>query len=101
MSYCSRITDGGLHSVSQLRYLTHLEIRACKLVTSVGLSYIAAGCKRLVELDVKSCTSIDDAGLSSIAAGCRNLRQVHLALDLSLGLGFLLLLSWSQHVVVP
>ncbi|BBN12882.1 F-box and leucine-rich repeat protein 2/20 [Marchantia polymorpha subsp. ruderalis] len=79
LSYCARITDASLHSISQLRDLNNLEIRACSLVTSVGLCSIAAGCKKLLELDLKHCVSIDDKGLIAIAQNCPNLRQVNLS----------------------
>ncbi|CAM6096718.1 unnamed protein product [Calypogeia fissa] len=95
LSYCSRITDAGLLSISQLRDLRHLEIRACQLVTSMGLLYVSAGCTRLVELDVKSCTAIDDSGLSAIAAGCRNLRQVNLSCCPITDVGLLAIASLS------
>lgn len=76
LSYCESITDASLHSLASLRDLLQLELRACRQVTSKGLSYIAASCKNLRELDVKRCSFVADPGIHALALGCRNLRQV-------------------------
>lgn len=77
LSYCASITDESLLSISQLRDLVQLELRACVLVTSVGISCVAASCKHLKELDTKRCSFVDDSGILAVAKGCPNLRQVN------------------------
>ncbi|KAL2629683.1 hypothetical protein R1flu_014369 [Riccia fluitans] len=79
LSYCTKITDASLHSISKLRDLTQLEVRACSLLTSAGFVSIAGGCRKLLELDIKRCTSVDDNALLAIAYGCPNLREVNLS----------------------
>eukprot|EP01018_Ginkgo_biloba_P000375 Gb_39800 [translate_table: standard] len=79
LSYCIHVNDNALKSLSQLQKLHNLEIRGCSGISSVGLSAIALGCKRLVELDVKRCYNIDDAGISAMALSCQNLRQINVS----------------------
>ncbi|KAJ7546630.1 hypothetical protein O6H91_08G047700 [Diphasiastrum complanatum] len=79
LSYCPKVTDASLQSISQLRELRQLEVRGCALVTSLGLSIVAAGCKRLLELDIKRCTRIDDVGVLAVARSCPNIRMINLS----------------------
>eukprot|EP01018_Ginkgo_biloba_P027920 Gb_24899 [translate_table: standard] len=79
LSYCVGITDDALKSLAQLQDLHNLEIRGCSIVTSVGVSAIALGCKRLVELDIKRCYYVDDVGVLTVVHWCRNLRQINVS----------------------
>ncbi|KAJ7553334.1 hypothetical protein O6H91_06G093900 [Diphasiastrum complanatum] len=79
LSYCPKVTDTSLQSISQLRELRQLKLRGCDLVSSAGLSIVASGCKRLVELDIKRCTRIDDVGVLAVAHSCPNIRQINLS----------------------
>ncbi|KAH9309817.1 hypothetical protein KI387_037728, partial [Taxus chinensis] len=79
LSYCISVSDDALKSISRLRKLHNLEIRGCSGISSVGLSAIALGCKRIAELDIKRCYHIDDAGILAIAGSCQNLRQINLS----------------------
>ena len=63
--------------IGHLEELCVLEIRGLHNVTSVGLTAVAAGCKRLVDLDMKQCQNVDDAGFWALASYAHNLRQVH------------------------
>lgn len=94
VSYCESITDASLHSLASIRDLLQLELRACRQVTSIGISHIAASCKHLRELDVKRCSFVGDPGVLALSHGCRNLRQVPRALSLVFSLSFLLQLSF-------
>ncbi|KAJ7553166.1 hypothetical protein O6H91_06G086200 [Diphasiastrum complanatum] len=55
--------------------LEQLELRGCALISSAGISYVAAGCTRLVKLEIKRCTGIDDDGVLAISQFCVNLRK--------------------------
>lgn len=77
LSYCKNVTDRGMEYISHLEELCNLEIRGLQNVTSVGLTAVAAGCKRLVDLDMKQCENVDDSGFWALASYARNLRQVY------------------------
>ena len=76
LSYCKKITDKSLISLSQCVKLKTLEIRGCPQISSRGISAIAVGCKQLVKVDVKKCFSIDDSGMIPLACLSQNLREV-------------------------
>lgn len=76
LSYCSRITDNAMRSLSQLTALRQIEIRACPLVTSAGFALLSAGCKSLVNFDFKHCTGVGDDGISALVRGCPSIQQV-------------------------
>ncbi|XP_022135816.1 F-box/LRR-repeat protein 3 isoform X2 [Momordica charantia] len=76
LSYCKNVTDRGMEYISHLEELCNLEIRGLQNVTSVGLTAVAAGCKRLVDLDMKQCENVDDSGFWALASYARNLRQI-------------------------
>lgn len=83
LSYCIRITDAAMASLAKLNDLQQLELRGCRKVSSIGLTFLASGCKQLKELDMKHCSGVDDAGIFSLVTGCTQLRQV--------------LLQWVHH----
>lgn len=76
VAYCKDITDRSLLSLSKCSRLKTLESRGCSLITSLGLTAIAVGCKELTKLDIKKCHNIDDAGMLPLAHFSQNLRQV-------------------------
>jgi F-box and leucine-rich repeat protein 2/20 len=78
MSYCTSISDAALKCLSKCARLNTLEIRGCPLVSSVGVSTIASGCRQLSKLDIKKCCDINDAAMLSLAHFSHNLRQVGL-----------------------
>ncbi|XP_022969433.1 F-box/LRR-repeat protein 3 isoform X1 [Cucurbita maxima] len=77
LSYCNKVTDRGIECVGQLEELCSLEIRGLQNVTSVGLTAVAFGCKRLVDLDMKQCQNVDDSGFWALGSYARNLRQLN------------------------
>ncbi|KAJ7297284.1 hypothetical protein O6H91_Y016500 [Diphasiastrum complanatum] len=79
LSYCMNITDRAMQSISLLGELEQLELRGCALISSAGISYVAAGCTRLVKLEIKRCTGIDDDGVLAISQFCVNLRKINLS----------------------
>lgn len=79
LSYCSGITDRGMGYICCLEELSDLEMRGLEKVTGVGLTAIAAGCKRLADLDLKHCEQIEDSGFWSLAYYSKNLRQINLS----------------------
>ncbi|EFJ37627.1 hypothetical protein SELMODRAFT_437235 [Selaginella moellendorffii] len=79
LSYCSKITDCSLQSLSQLRELQRLELRGCVLVSSTGLAVMASGCKRLTEIDIKRCSQIGNAGVSALSFFCPGLRMMNIS----------------------
>lgn len=78
LSYCIGVTDRGMQYIGHLEELSDLEMRGLANITSVGLTAIAAGCKRLADLDLKHCENIDDSGFWALAYYARNMRQVWL-----------------------
>lgn len=77
LSYCNKLTDKGMEYIGHLEELCNLEIRGLHNVTSVGLTAVAAGCKRLVDLDMKQCQNVDDSGFWALASYAHNLRQLN------------------------
>lgn len=76
IAYCKDITDHSLISLSKCSRLKTLESRGCSLITSLGLTAVAVGCKELTKLDIKKCPNIDDAGMLPLAHFSQNLQQV-------------------------
>ncbi|XVF55013.1 hypothetical protein PTKIN_Ptkin06aG0002200 [Pterospermum kingtungense] len=95
IAYCNDITDRSLLSLSKCTQLKTLESRGCSLITSLGLTAIAVGCKELTKLDVKKCHNIDDAGMLSLAHFSQNLRQINLSQSSVTDIGLLSLASIS------
>jgi len=79
LSYCNEVTDRGLQYLSQVEELSDLELRGLVNITGVGLTALAAGCKRLLELDLKHCENINDSGFWSLAYYSWNLQQINLS----------------------
>lgn len=92
ISYCARVTDKGMKHMSQLEELSDLDMRGLVRVTSVGLTALAAGCKRLADLDMKHCESVNDSGFWALAYYSRNLRQVFN----SSTIGFICTPEWEE-----
>ncbi|KAG8050828.1 hypothetical protein GUJ93_ZPchr0009g898 [Zizania palustris] len=76
LSYCTKITDRSLRSLSKCIKLNTLEIRGCPMVSSAGLSEIATGCRLLSKLDIKKCFEINDLGMIFLSQFSHSLRQV-------------------------
>lgn len=76
MAYNENVTDVAMISLSKCPRLKAVEIRGCPYVSSIGLSAIARGCRRLTLLDIKKCHNINDNGMLSLAQFSPNLRQV-------------------------
>ncbi|KAK0600235.1 hypothetical protein LWI29_012931 [Acer saccharum] len=79
LSYCTGVTDRGMDYIGSMEELSDLELRGLMNITSVGLTAVAAGCKRLADLDLKHCVNIDDSGFLALAFFSRNLRQINLS----------------------
>ncbi|KAJ0079812.1 hypothetical protein Patl1_22337 [Pistacia atlantica] len=79
LSYCDKITDRGMGYLGSLEELSDLELRGLMNLTSVGLTMIAVGCKKLADLDLKHCEKIDDSGFWALAFYSQNLRQINLS----------------------
>ncbi|KAJ3684117.1 hypothetical protein LUZ61_013281 [Rhynchospora tenuis] len=100
MSYCTSISDESLKCLSHCARLNTLEIRGCSLVSSVGISAIAARCCNLSKLDIKKCYEINDAAMLSLAQFSHNLRQINLSYCSVTDVGVLALASISCLQVV-
>ncbi|KAE8010272.1 hypothetical protein FH972_006657 [Carpinus fangiana] len=79
LSYCSGVTDRGMQYIGHFEDLTDLEMRGLVNITSMGLTAVAAGCKRLADLDLKHCGTIDDSGFWALAYYSRNMRQINMS----------------------
>ncbi|KAK1271162.1 hypothetical protein QJS04_geneDACA005929 [Acorus gramineus] len=95
LAYCKEITDCSLRTLSECSDLSTLEIRGCVLVSSIGLSAIAVGCKLITKLDVKNCQDVDDVGMLSLARMSKNLRQINISYCSVTDVGLLALSSIS------
>ncbi|XP_022745713.1 F-box/LRR-repeat protein 3-like isoform X2 [Durio zibethinus] len=102
IAYCKDITDFSLLSLSKCSRLKTLESRGCSLITSLGLTAIAVGCKELTKLDIKKCQNIDDAGMLPLAHFSQNLKQINLSHSSVTDIGLLSLASISclQNVTI-
>uniref|UniRef100_A0A0E0F1N4 TNase-like domain-containing protein n=1 Tax=Oryza meridionalis TaxID=40149 RepID=A0A0E0F1N4_9ORYZ len=79
LSYCTKLTDSSLRSLSKCIKLNTLEIRGCPMVSSAGLLEIATGCRLLSKLDIKKCFEINDMGMIFLSQFSHNLRQINLS----------------------
>ncbi|KAG8374464.1 hypothetical protein BUALT_Bualt11G0134900 [Buddleja alternifolia] len=95
IAYCKFITDCSLMSLSKCSKLNTIENRGCPLITSLGLTSVAMGCKQLSKLDIKKCHNIDDAGMIPLAHFSQNLKQINLSYTSVTDVGLLSLASIS------
>ncbi|KAL3530949.1 hypothetical protein ACH5RR_010271 [Cinchona calisaya] len=79
MAYCDKVTDTSLVCLSKCLKLKALEIRGSPRVSSLGLSAIAEGCRRLTLLGIKKCHNIDDTGMLPLARCSQCLQQINLS----------------------
>ncbi|KAK9279690.1 hypothetical protein L1049_013370 [Liquidambar formosana] len=93
IAYNDRVTDDSLISLSKCLKLKALEIRGCSCVSSVGLSAIAVGCRRLTNLGIKKCHNINDAGMLPLARFSQKLKQINLSYCSVTDIGLLALAS--------
>ncbi|OMO84945.1 Leucine-rich repeat, cysteine-containing subtype [Corchorus capsularis] len=102
IAYCKDITDRSLLAASKCSRLKTFESRGCSLITSLGLTAIAVGCKELTKLDIKKCHNIDDAGMLPLAHFSQNLRQINLSHSSVTDVGLLSLASISclQNITI-
>ncbi|XP_044460878.1 F-box/LRR-repeat protein 3-like isoform X2 [Mangifera indica] len=102
ISYCKDITDTSLISLSKCSSLNTFESRGCPLITSLGLTAIAVGCKQLIKLDIKKCHNINDVGMLPLAHFSQNLRQINLSYTSVTDVGLLSLarLSCLQSMTI-
>lgn len=71
------ITDVGLSTIAfGCRNLTHINLSDCQLITDAGFAAIGR-LESLAHLGLCH-TSITDVGLTAIASGCRNLTYINL-----------------------
>ncbi|PIN19691.1 hypothetical protein CDL12_07619 [Handroanthus impetiginosus] len=95
IAYCKLISDRSLVALSKCPKLNTLESRGCPLITSLGLTAIAVGCKQLSKLDIKKCHNIDDKGMIPLAHFTQNLKQINLSYTSVTNVGLLSLASIS------
>lgn len=102
VAYCKEITDASLLTLSKCSELRTFESRGCPLITSLGLTAIAVGCKLLTKLDIKKCHNIDDAGMLQLAHFSQNLRQINLSYSSVTDVGLLSLanISCLQNITI-
>ncbi|KAB2098523.1 hypothetical protein ES319_A01G244900v1 [Gossypium barbadense] len=102
IAYCKDITDHSLLSLSKCSRLKTLESRGCSMITSLGLTAVAVGCKELTKLDVKKCPNIDDAGMLPLTHFSQNLRQINLSHSSVTDIGLLSLagISCLQNITI-
>lgn len=70
---CTKLTDAGLVSLSNLKSLRRLDLAWCIKITDTGLASLAP-LKSLQTLNLIRCTEITDAGLASLATTLKSLQ---------------------------
>ena len=79
LTYCTRISDKDLASVSRfLRTLQHLDLSHCYRVGDTGVQSITANLKELTYLDLSNCPGITDLSLHHIGRHLVHLKYLNL-----------------------
>lgn len=71
-----QVEDCMLRSVANAKNLERLSLCDCKLITDVGVRYVAKGCRKLRFLCLMGCKRVTDLGVGLIAANCIELRSL-------------------------
>lgn len=81
LSFCHRITDSGIRSVSRLSHLSSLEVADCKLLQDGSLRVLQESVCPLTSIDLTGCDGISAAALEAFLTCCagRKLRILSLA----------------------
>ena len=79
LSFCHRITDYGLASLSKhCQKITALNLTTCLSVSNVGFEMIACNCQGLTELILEDCDWVKSESLHIFALHCRSLKRINL-----------------------
>ena len=78
ISWCSLISDSGLNAIVKLDKLTHLILKGCEKITSVGFLNTppVALLPNLIYLDISSCSKINNNAIHTISTGLPNLKTL-------------------------
>lgn len=74
LTYCTRLSDADLRSITKLTTLKELNVSNCYRLTDNAIHLIATRLTNLINLDISNCTSVSDVGLHHIG---RNLSKLH------------------------
>lgn len=102
ISFCSLITDQEIKLLAECSDLRQLNLRECKQVSDVGLSFLSQGCPRLAELNLKRSElpfRVSDVALLQLAQGCQNLVSLNLhGCEMISDTGLSWLANWSKEL---
>ncbi|KAK9093524.1 hypothetical protein Syun_028435 [Stephania yunnanensis] len=79
LSNVRKLTDLGALAISKASNLEKLRLTACRLITDVGIGYIADGCRKLKLIDLRFCFGVGDLGVGLIAVKCEEIRSLYLS----------------------
>ncbi|KAK9086052.1 hypothetical protein Sjap_026463 [Stephania japonica] len=75
----AKLMDSGALAISKASNLEKLWLESCKLITDVGIGYIADGCRKLKLIDLSWCLGVGDLGVGLIAFKCKEIRSLDLS----------------------
>ncbi|KAL7450418.1 hypothetical protein ACHAWC_002336, partial [Mediolabrus comicus] len=81
LSYCENITDDEIKMLSESGSLRRINLRECKLVSDVGLTFLSQGCPNLLEINLKRSEMpfrVTDVALLQLAQGCQSIVSINL-----------------------
>ncbi|KAK9093517.1 hypothetical protein Syun_028428 [Stephania yunnanensis] len=79
LSNVRKLTDLGALAISKASNLEKLRLAACRLITDVGIGYIADGCRKLKLIDLRWCLGVGDLGVGLIAVKCEEICSLYLS----------------------
>ncbi|KAK9158093.1 hypothetical protein Scep_004667 [Stephania cephalantha] len=79
LSGVTKLTDLGALAISKASNLEKLWLAVCRLITDVGIGYIADGCRKLKLIDLRWCLGVGDLGVGLIAVKCEEIRSLYLS----------------------
>ncbi|XP_068676140.1 F-box/LRR-repeat protein 20-like [Montipora foliosa] len=78
LTYCTRIENSDLKSITKLKTLRNLNLSYCYRVGDEGIQHIACNLSKLTALDVSNCPNITDLGLHHIGRHLTGLKTLNL-----------------------
>ena len=78
LTYCTRVENSDLKSITKLKTLRNLNLSYCYRVGDEGIQCIAHSLSKLTALDVSNCPNISDLGLHHIGRHLTGLKSLSL-----------------------
>lgn len=78
LTYCTRVENSDLLSVTKIKTLENLNLSYCYRVGDEGIHHIACNLSKLTALDLSNCPNITDLGLHHIGRHLTGLKSLNL-----------------------